>query len=167
MTTIKLITTIFISTVIAFGACSTKIAKVDNSDTYYSDTAFSSSTRELRSNKIPDSVFLMTNLRHLSISGMDCDYGDNTNCWMLTELPKETENLKNLRTLSLTLTAMQTLPKELSELRNLTILDLTDNSGISNIETLTQILSLENLYLYGCSLTKLPDNINDLKNLKV
>jgi Leucine-rich repeat (LRR) protein len=166
MTPIKLILAIFVSTVITIGACSTKATITNNSCTNYFDTSYSSSTKELRSNKIPDSVFLMTNLRHLSISGMDCDYGNNTKCWMLKELPKEIGKLKNLQTLSLTLTAMQILPKELSELKNLTILDLTDNTGISNINTLTQIHSLEYLYLYGCRLTKLPENISDLKNLK-
>jgi Leucine-rich repeat (LRR) protein len=85
---------------------------------------------------------------------------------MLKELPKEIANLKNLITLSVTLTAMQTLPKEVSRLKHLVILDLTDNSGISNIETITQLSSLEYLYLNGCGLTKLPDNIEDLKNLK-
>ena len=97
---------------------------------------------------------------------MDCDYGDNTNCWMLKELPKQIGNLKKLQTLSLTLTAMQTFPKELSELKNLTVLDLSDNTGISNINLLTQIQSLQYLYLYGCGLTKLPDDVSGLINLK-
>ena len=97
---------------------------------------------------------------------MDCDYGDRTNCWMIKEIPSDIKNLKKLMTLSLTLNAITTIPNELSNLKNLTLIDLTDNAGLTNINSLTKLPNLQYLYLYGCGLTKLPDNIGDFKNLK-
>lgn len=167
MTSIKLISTIFIWSQLAlFACCFTKSTTSNSNYTYNSDTTYISSTRQLKSDKMPESVFLMKNLRHLSITGMDCDVGDHSNCWMLKVLDTKIINLKNLATLSLTLNAIQKIPNELAELKNLKFIDLTDNSGLSNITTLTKIKSLEYLYLYGCGLTKLPDNIGDLTNLK-
>jgi Leucine-rich repeat (LRR) protein len=54
----------------------------------------------------------------------------------------------------------------LTELNNLTLIDLTDNAGLNNVDNLAKLQNLEYLYVYGCGLTKLPDNIGDLKNLK-
>ncbi len=166
--TIKLTSAILICILMILSACGRKGTKVKSVDTHNSDTTYFSSTRVLKSDKIPDSVFSTTNLRHLSISGMDCDVRESRNvtCWMIKELPPEIKNLKNLTTLTLTLTAMQTIPIELAELKKLKVLVLTDNSGLSDIGFLTKIQSLEFLYLYGCGLTKLPHNIGDLKNLK-
>ncbi len=166
MTNFKFITNIFLGTLITIAACSTTTAKISHVGTVNGDTTFSTSTQQLKSDKIPDSVFQMTNLRHLSINGMDCDYGDKTNCWMIKEIPSDIKNLKNLTTLSLTLNAITTIPNELTDLNNLTLIDLTDNAGLTNINSLTKLPNLQYLYLYGCGLTELPDNIGDLKNLK-
>jgi Leucine-rich repeat (LRR) protein len=157
---------IFFWTLLIITSCSTKTVKISHVDTVNGDTTYNTSTQQLKSDKIPDSVFQMTNLRHLAINGMDCDYGDRTNCWMIKEIPAEIKNLKKLTTLRLTLNAVSTIPNELTELNTLTLIDLTDNAGLNNVDNLAKLQNLEHLYLYGCGLTKLPDNIGDLKNLK-
>ena len=58
------------------------------------------------------------------------------------------------------------MPKEIAQLKQLKLLDLTDNAGLEDVDNLAKMPSLERLLLYGCNLTKLPDNIGDLKNLK-
>lgn len=166
MTNFKLTSNIFFATLFTTVACSTTTAKLYSADNAHSDTTYTTSTQQLKSDKIPDSVFQLTNLRHLSINGMDCDYGDRTNCWMLKEIPSDIKNLKNLTTLRLTVNAISTIPNELTELNKLTLIDLTDNAGLTSIDNLTKLPKLQYLYLYGCGLTKLPDNISDLKNLK-
>jgi hypothetical protein len=171
LTNLKLISNIFFATLSTIFACSTTTAKLYSADSAHSDTTYTTSTQQLKSNRIPDSVFLLTELRHLSINGMDCDYGDRTNCWVIQEIPGDIKNLRNLTTLSLTLNAITTMPSELAGLDNLTLIDLTDNAGLTNIDNLTKLpnlkyLYLKYLYLYGCGLTKLPGNIGDLKNLK-
>lgn len=167
MTNLKLISTILFSTLFTLVACSTTTAKFYSTDTAHSDTTYATSTRQLKSDRIPDSVFRMTELRHLSINGMDCDYGDRTNCWMIKVIPSDIKNLKNLTTLRLTLNAIKTIPNELADLKNLSLIDLTDNASLTNINSLTKLSNLEYLYLYGCGLTKLPDDISDMQNLKV
>lgn len=166
MTNLKLILNVFFATLFAIAACSTTAGKLYPTDNAHSDTTYAASTQQLKSDRIPDSVFQLTELRHLSVNGMDCDYGDRTNCWMLKEIPSDIKNLKNLITLRLTLNAITTIPNELNQLNNLTLIDLTDNSALTDINSLTKLQNLQYLYLYGCGLTKLPDNIGDLINLK-
>ena len=108
----------------------------------------------------------MLHIEYLTINGMDCDYGDVVNCWMIKEIPTSIKNLKELKSLSLALNAIVTIPIELASLKKLIAIDLTDNAGLREIETLTKIETLEYLWLYGCGLTKLPKDISNLKNLK-
>jgi Leucine-rich repeat (LRR) protein len=130
------------------------------------DTLYSVSARDLKSNHIPDSVFEMTHLLNLQIIGMDCDYGDHTSCFMIEEIPPQIKKLTALTSLSLTVNAIQALPIEMAELKHLKMLDLTDNAGLSNIDNIEKLDSLEYLQLNGCRLTKLPANIGNLKYLK-
>lgn len=58
------------------------------------------------------------------------------------------------------------VPIELAELKDLKALDLSDNVALSSADNIEKITSLEYLSLYGCSLTRLPERIGDLKNLK-
>ena len=163
---LKLVLNIFLGLFLMVTVGSTTPAKSNNTNESYSDTIYATSTFQLKSEKIPDSVFMMKDLRHLSINGMDCDHGDKTNCWVIKEIPAEIKKLKNLKTIRLTLNAFSSVPKELTELPNLILLDLTDNGGLTNVDNLTKIQSLQYLYLYGCGLKELPKNIWDLRNLK-
>jgi len=166
MRSFKLITKIFFATLFGIAACTTTTANLHYADTAHSDTTYTVSTQQLKSDRIPDSVFKLVELRHLSINGMDCDYGDRTNCWVLKQIPNDIKNLKKLTSLRLTLSNITAIPMELAELNNLTLIDLTDNAALTDIYNLTKLSNLKYLYLYGCGLTKLPDNIGDLKNLK-
>lgn len=130
------------------------------------DTSFISTTQKIKSNAIPEKVFTMTNLKHLSIQGMECDYGDTTSCWMIREIPSRISNLKSLETLQLNVNVITKIPKEISLLTNLKSIDLSDNPGLSEIEELTNCLNLEELFLYACNLTKLPKNIRQLRKLR-
>jgi Leucine-rich repeat (LRR) protein len=119
------------------------------------------------SDEIPDSIFQFTELRHLAITGMDCDYGNKTNCWMIKKIPAEIRNLKKLTSLRLTVGGITGIPKELAELENLTLIDLTDNAALTDVSNLTRVQNLQYLYLYGCGLTMMPENIGELNKLKV
>jgi len=138
------------------------------------DTVYIANTDMLKSNHIPDSVFQMKNLKQLWIGGRDCDNGgphddnkpdDGIKCWMINNIPPEIGNLTELDTLGLTLGVFGKFPAEISKLKKLRYLDLTD-SYMSNIDNLTSLKSLNHLLLYGCGLSKLPDNIGELTNLK-
>ena len=109
----------------------------------------------------------MIHLRHLAISGMDCDYSPHPDCWTITEIPAKIKNLKELTTLRLTLSVIQRIPDELTELQHLTVLDLTDGalSG-SDLGNMAKLRNLEYLYLYGCGLSKLPPDLGNLTKLK-
>ena len=133
---------LIIGTVLFAISCSSSPTdKIDNQTVFdrqlHSDTTtyYKSSTAELGSEHIPESVFQMTNLRFLSITGSDCDYvevdnkgNDITRCWMINEIPSQIKNLKQLETLDLNLNAISKIPIELTELKNLKSLDLEDNS---------------------------------------
>jgi len=129
-------------------------------------TVYRNSTARLKNRFIPNQVFEMRDLRILSIQGMDCDYGDTTSCWMIREIPSQISRLKKLKTLQLNVNAIRTIPKEIIELKELKTFDLTDNPGLSNIDNVTGLTNLEELYLFGCNLDKLPKNIRDLKKLR-
>ncbi len=140
--------------------------------TNHSATHYTITTQELKSDLIPDSVFLMTGLTTLSVTGSDCDikqYDKNgnviKNCWMITTVPAAISNLRNLDTLRLTLGAFTRLPDGIAALQKLRVLDLTD-SNISDISNLTSLKNLNQLLLFGCRLSKLPADIGRLSNLK-
>jgi hypothetical protein len=136
-------------------------------------TVYQSSTAQFRSAVIPDSVFRMTSLKHLSIQGMDCDYrmtdirgNDVTKCWMIFEIPSQIRNLSQLETLQLNVNAIRSIPVELTELKKLRSLVLDDNSALSDISNLVKMENLEVLSLNGCHLSRLPDNIGQLQKLR-
>lgn len=137
------------------------------------DTALTINTKTIESNTIPDSIFQKTNLKHLTINGMDCDYrvtdskgNDVTQCWMIRSIPPEISNLKELRELDLTLNAIDRLPPELGELTQLQVLVLSDNVSLTNIDVVTKLLKLKTLSLYSCHLKHLPAAMALLKQLK-
>ncbi len=127
----------------------------------------------MKSNVIPDSVFTMTNLKSLAITGMDCDLkkidekgNDVTECWALREIPTSIKNLNELEYLQLNINAIQSIPREIENLKKLKVLDLTDNPGLRDIDNVILLEnSLEELYLYGCDLNYSPQLIK-FKKLK-
>jgi hypothetical protein len=152
--------------------CSKSHKKSNSAQSSNSSATFIASTKDLKSNLIPDSVFKMTELKSLMIFGEDCDYRlydkdgkDTTKCWMIKEIPPSIGNLVNLDTLRLTLGAFAKFPDEVSKLKKLRFLDLTD-TYMANIDNLTSLNNLNQLLLFGCGLSKLPNNIEKLTNLK-
>ena len=51
-------------------------------------------------------------------------------------------------------------------MKGLKTLDLSDNVALTSVDNIEKISSLEYLSLDGCRVTKLPERIGDLKNLK-
>jgi hypothetical protein len=128
------------------------------------DTIYSTNTSQLKSAKIPDSVFNMTQLKHLYIRGMDCDYGSDS-CWMLREIPAAIGRLTQLESIRFNVNSIASIPPEIKALTQLRSLNLDDNI-INDITTITSLPNLESLSLFGCHLTRLPQDIGVLKNLK-
>lgn len=136
------------------------------------DTAYITSTEVLQREDIPDSVFAMTQLRVLSISGMDCDYviidksgNPVKDCWMIRSIPPAIGQLKKLHTLRITLGSFSELPKEIAELQQLRSVDFTDGV-LTNVDGLAGLENLDELYLYGCHLKTLPADLSHWKKLK-
>ncbi|MGI4865824.1 MAG: leucine-rich repeat domain-containing protein [Janthinobacterium lividum] len=164
---------IFLEVAFATAACSASTANVDDVAVISKSTIYNTSTQQLKSNRIPDSVFQMTNLRELSISGMDCDYVKRDkegriiiDCWMIKEIPADIKNLKKLTTLQLPLNAISRIPNEITQLTNLVSVNLTDNPGLSDVDILARLTQLKYLCLYGCNIKKFPADIGNLRNLK-
>jgi hypothetical protein len=130
-------------------------------------TSYQTSTKQLMSNMIPDSIFKMRQLTLLTVTGMDCDYGDTSTCWMIREIPSQIKYLNKLKSLILNVNSIKRIPPEIQSLKNLTLLDISDNPGLYDIDNLTNLPNLQNLLLYGCNLSKLPSDIKKLRNLKV
>ena len=174
--TLQKITLFLTNLTLCLTSCMTNASKekalinsLPNDTTQY----FITSTKELKSNYIPDSVFNMTNITVLLVGGSDCDLGissddtkDTVGCWMIKEIPKRIGQLKKLVELTLPLNAIQKIPEEIKELQNLKTIDLSENKGLTNINNITTLTNLETLNLFGCSLTSLPKDIGKLKKLK-
>jgi hypothetical protein len=127
--------------------------------------SYNTSTSVLKSNELPEWLFYMKQLKHLSVSGMDCDYGDNTNCWDIGKVPPEIKNLVNLESLQLNMNGFEKIPASVLELTKLKSLDFTDNI-ITDITGISKLKNLEELTLFGCRLTSIPTEIKNLKKLK-
>jgi hypothetical protein len=64
---------LFNSAIVA-GICFSYLPNSYSQSESNSATVVTISTSQFRSDKIPDSIFEMTHLRDLTITGMDCDY---------------------------------------------------------------------------------------------
>ena len=136
-------------------------------------TSYISTTAQLKSDYLPDSVFQLKKLRVLIVKGSDCDYTQYDknsqvikNCWALRALSPSIKELSYLEELRLPVNSLNSLPNELATLRHLRLLDLTDNAGLAIIDPIVNLVQLQELYLYGCYLERLPADINKLKNLR-
>jgi hypothetical protein len=155
-----------LKTVLLIAAACNPASKVNSDDATKLTTAYVTSTRQLKSDKIPDTVFHMTTLRRLTVNGDDCKGKDMANCWLIREIPAEIADLQQLLLLELKGNDIRTVPQELGHLLKLKTLDLSDNPKLTNINAVTKLVSLEYLYLYGCDLQVLPDDISGLTRLK-
>jgi Leucine-rich repeat (LRR) protein len=163
----------FLMAVLLIAAACTPASKVSKEDTSLTTTAYVTSTRQLKSDKIPDSIFQIPTLRRLTINGGGCNrnagnnsVSSNANCWMIREIPAEISNMQQLQLLELKANDLRTIPQELAYLSKLKTLDLSDNPALTNVNPVTKLVNLENLYLYGCDLQVLPADIDNLVNLK-
>jgi hypothetical protein len=148
-------------------------SKVTSEEPSVSATAYVTSTRQLKTDKIPDSIFQIPTLRRLTVNGGGCNRSagnnsssNNANCWMIREIPAEIANMQQLQLLELKANDLHTLPQELAYLSKLKTLDLSDNPALTNVNPVTKLVNLENLYLYGCDLQVLPADIGNLIHLK-
>ncbi len=132
-----------------------------------STTVYGAKTTTLKKYMIPSQVFKFSNLKNLSIMGMDCDHLTESKCYVIREIPGQIASLKKLEVLILNLNAIYSIPPEMAELKKLRVLDLTDNTPLKKIDNVTKIENLEELYLFGCGLSKMPENIGALYKLKV
>jgi hypothetical protein len=156
----------FLMTALLIASACNPAGKVSSEEASGSATAYVTSTRQLKSDKIPDSIFQITTLRRLTIIGGGCNGSTGNNCWMIREIPAEIANLQQLLLLELKANDLHTIPQELAYLPKLKTLDLSDNPALTNINPVTKLVNLEYLYLYGCGLQVLPADIGDLIRLK-
>jgi Leucine-rich repeat (LRR) protein len=140
----------------------------------FKDSSLIISTKELKSNSIPDWVFEMKKLKNLTIDGMFPEYNHEDygayklkrNCFRVDEIPPQIKNLTELKSLILPDNDLSSIPNELITLKNLKIIDLSNNPRLHNVTNLEKIVSLEFLSFYGCHLTNMPTNIGNLRHLK-
>lgn len=118
-----------------------------------------------RFNEIPIELFELNELRVLSITGIDCDYIDNTKCSNIEHIPSDIQKLNKLEELYLVMNNINTIPNSFNSLQRLRILDLSDNFGI-NLKNIYELSNLEELNLNGCNIDRLDDRIIELKSLK-
>lgn len=163
----------FLMAILLIASACNPASKVSSEAPSGSATAYVTSTRQLKSDKLPDSIFQITTLRRLTVNGGGCtgsagnnNAGGNANCWMIHEIPAEIANLQQLLLLELKANDLHTIPQELAYLPKLKTLDLSDNPALTNINPVAKLVNLEYLYLYGCGLQVLPTYIGDLIHLK-
>ncbi|WP_235596601.1 leucine-rich repeat domain-containing protein, partial [Leptospira santarosai] len=103
-----------------------------------------------------------TDVRVLNLEPQE---GGNSNN-QLTTLPKEIENLQNLKILGLGSNQLTTLPKEVGKLQNLEELDLGQNQLTTLPEEIGKLQNLQKLNLNQNQLTTLPKEIGNLQKLQ-
>lgn len=164
-----LLLTFFITSFSYMGITESHVNESRQEDT---TTSYTASTEELKSIEFPIKVLTMLHLRHLSITGMDCDYrvsdekgNDVTQCWAIRVLPFDIGNLKELESISMPVNNIQYLPGTMRELKKLRVINFSDNS-LSDVHVISEIPSLEEAYFFGCHLSKLPEDLSALKKLK-
>ena len=124
---------------------------------------------DLSTNKIPDSIFQMQNLKELSIWGMPCDdsISCDDNCWRPQLIPTAIKNLQHLEKLEFVYSDIHSIPIELTELKNLKYLELTNNIYLTDLDNISKMDNLEVLGLNGCNISKVPGSFSKLRRLEI
>ena len=110
--------------------------------------------------EVPPSVFGLTHLRSLNLSG----WSSKKN--RLVTLPNDIAQLTNLQILNLSSNRLSYLPDAITQLTNLEVLDLSGNRLNGIPEALACLNNLTELYLNGNQLRSLSDGIMQLKKLQ-
>lgn len=93
----------------------------------------------------------------------------NLNGWNLAcvRLPREIENLQNLRVLSITNCGLYQLPESIGNLRNLQHLELRNEHHLKSLpESIGNLKNLQSLNLRGTHIKSFPKSIKNLGKLK-
>lgn len=93
----------------------------------------------------------------------------NLNGWNLAcvRLPREIENLRNLRVLSITNCGLYQLPESIGNLRNLQRLELRNEHRLASLpESIGNLQNLQSLNLRGTHIKSFPKSIKNLGKLK-
>ena len=110
--------------------------------------------------RIPDSIDLLTGLKHLNVSG---SYDQKSR---LVSIPESIGNLTSLQTLNLNWTNVCELPESIGNLSDLQILDLRLTQIKVLPESIGRLSGLQRLDLSWTKLRELPEKIGYLPNLK-
>lgn len=107
--------------------------------------------------ELPPEIGQLAKLSSLELGGNQLD-----------SLPKEMENLKELELLYLNSNDFKVIPSVISQLTNLKAFSIGGNEINEQqiIELITLVPGIETLYLGDLKLTRLPDEVAKLKNLK-
>lgn len=138
-----------------------RVDKLDYSDNdaqyTYDETSGTISGLRLprRSFLVPNTVFLMNNLKVLDLSLVK-----------ITTLPDDLCNLSNLEKLNLYNTEIKALPQSIGELKKLKNINLAQSPVEVLPDSICNLEQLEKLTLWGTRIRDLPEKIGCLKRLK-
>ena len=109
-------------------------------------------------------------IEHLPLNIFNHKYSpiiDIHDCPKLKEIPENIGQLKNLTTLKITATGIQSLPNTIGNLENLRYLEIRHNYNLYELpETIGNLKKLEVLNIEHGKLTSLPESIGELQNLQ-
>jgi len=129
--------------------------------------------------KFPKAVYLMPNLKRITATTAGIkrisskiknltklEYLDLEQNYDLKKLPENIGDLKNLKTLNLSVCGLKKLPKSICELTRLEALDLSSNKLTRLPENLGNLTRLKELNLNANKLKSLPESFQKLTQLK-
>ena len=108
------------------------------------------------SNKLPDLIFTLNNLKHLDLSKNQ-----------LTSIPDSIIQITKLKSLNLKENQLTSIPDSISKLTHLNLLNLRDNQLTSIPDSISKLTHLNLLNLKENQLTSIPDSISKLIHLNL